>query len=124
MSHNEGLAHLKARCSGNNNRAEFKSGVRKKSELVHSAERYVGNEKGAMVETPRGSAQRNWIISVFNRALQKLERQGIKMSPASAQATWWWPEKALWKAMGVRSKEMDTDYLKSLNKLKEKKGIT
>ena len=101
---------------------EFKSGKRKKSELVKSAERYVENVDGSLVETPRGAKHRNWIISVFEKALKKLDRQGIKMSPASAQATWWWPEKILYAQLGVRSKELDTDYLKSLTKLKELKG--
>ena len=102
--------------------AEFKSGERKKSEVVRAAERYVLNAAGAMVETPRGAKQRNWIISVFDRALEKLSAQGIHINPASAQATWWWPEKILYGQMGVRVKELDTDYAKSLTKLKQTKG--
>ena len=104
-------------------KAEYKSGERSKSEVVKSAERFVHNANGAMVETPRGAKQRNWITSVFEKALAKLAAQNIKLTPAGAQATWWWPEKILYGQMGVRVKELDTDYAKSLRALATRKGV-
>jgi hypothetical protein len=104
--------------------AEYKSGKREKSELVHASERLTLHAKGAMVETPKNAKQRAWITDVVHSAIDKLAKEdNIHLTPASAQAIWWWPEKQLWQKMGVRSKEQDTDYAKSLRKLAEKKGI-
>ena len=47
--------------------------------------------------------------------------RGLKLTPAGAQATWWWPEKILWEEMGVIGKKRDTDYKKSLIALAEQK---
>jgi hypothetical protein len=94
-----------------------------KSELILSSERLTYVAEGAMVEAPKNGTQRKWITSVFNRALDKLKQDhGIELTPAGAQATWWWPEKILWEEMGVRGKERDTDYAKSLKALAKKKG--
>jgi hypothetical protein len=103
--------------------ADYKSGKREKSELVHASERLTLHAKGAMVETPKNAKQRAWITDVIHGAIDNLAKENIHLTPASAQAIWWWPEKQLWKQMGVRSKEQDTDYAKSLRKLAEKKGI-
>ena len=104
-------------------REEYDSDERQKSELVKSAERLTLHAAGMMVEQPKNGSQRRWITSVFKRALEKLnEDHGLKLTPAGAQATWWWPEKILWEEMGVRGKTRDTDYLKSLRDLKAKKA--
>ena len=93
-----------------------------KSELILSSERLTLMAEGAMVEAPKNGSQRKWITSVFNKALAKLKSErGITLTPAGAQATWWWPEKILWEEMGVRGKERDTDYSKSLTSLSKKK---
>lgn len=105
--------------------AATKAGTAKdyeKSELILSSERLTLMAEGAMVEAPKNGSQRKWITSVFNRALTKLkDDRGITLTPAGAQATWWWPEKILWEEMGVVGKTRDTDYLKSLTDLKAKK---
>jgi hypothetical protein len=103
-------------------RDEYDSDVREKSELVKAAERVVLYDKGMMVEQPKNGSQRKWITSVFNKALVKLKADhGLELTPAGAQATWWWPEKILWEEMGVTGKKRDTDYLKSLSDLKKSK---
>lgn len=102
-------------------RDEYKSGARKKSELVHASERYVYNYAGAMVEAPKSGGHRRWITHVFTMALDKLKQQGIELEPAAAQATWWNPEKVLFKHLGGRVRELDTDYAKSLRKLADTK---
>ena len=105
-------------------KAQKKAGTKEKyekSELVLASERLTLTAKGMMVEQPKNGNQRKWITSVFNRAIDKMrERHGIELTPAGAQATWWWPEKILWEGMGVRGKERDTDYAKSLSALKKK----
>jgi len=93
-----------------------------KTELILASERLTLMAKGMMVEQPKNGSQRKWITSVFNKALEKLKTErGITLTPAGAQATWWWPEKILWEQMGVRGKERDTDYAKSLSTLAKKK---
>jgi len=100
-------------------RADYKSGKREKSELVHAAERFHLHYDNGMIEAPRGGSDRNWMISVFNRAIAKLEADGIHLTPAAAQATWWTPEKALYDRLGARVREVETDYAKTLRKIAE-----
>ena len=103
-------------------RAEYDNDEREKNELVRAAERLVMHADGMMVEQPKNATQRRWVTSVFKRALEIVkEKHGVTLTPAGAQATWWWPEKILWEDMGVRGKTRDTDYLKSLRALKAKK---
>jgi hypothetical protein len=83
---------------------EYKSGAREKTELVHAAERFHLKYDNGMIESPRGSADRNWMISVFNQAIDKLASQGIHLTPAAAQATWWTPEKFLYERLGARER--------------------
>jgi phage-related protein (TIGR01555 family) len=106
-------------------RAEFNAKTRVKSKSAHAAERLMIAYKGAMVEAPKNGNQRKWITSVFRKALGKLAKQSdLHLTPAGAQATWWWPEKILWEEMGVTGKKRDTDYLKSLIALRDKKRGT
>jgi len=103
-------------------RKEYDSGEREKSDLVRASERVMIYYNGAMVEAPRNGSQRKWITEVFNKALVKLKKDhGLELTPAGAQATWWWPEKILWEEMGVTGKKRDTDYAKSLRDLAAKK---
>ena len=99
-------------------RAEFNSGTRKKTELVYAAERYMLNVDGAVVDAPRGAADRRWITQTFLKALDKLEARGIKLEPAEGQATWWSPEKQLFEKYGVRVREVVTDYAQTYARLK------
>ena len=94
-----------------------------KTELVHAAERLTLNAEGALRQQPKNAKSRAWSTAVFKRASEIVEQQmGIKLTPAGAQATWWWPEKVLWEEMGTTAKERDTDYKKSLTDLAKKKG--
>lgn len=96
-----------------------------KSELVLASERVTLYAKGAMVEQPNNGSQRKWITSVFNAAIDKVKKDyGVTLTPAGAQATWWWPEKILWEEMGVRAKKRDADYEKELTRLKAEKAKT
>jgi hypothetical protein len=105
-------------------RAKYDSGELKKKEVAFAAERYMHNYGGALVEAPRGGKHRNWITSVFTKALGKLEAEGIHMTPAEAQATWWNPEKAILKRLGVRVREVATDYAKALGRIRDAKHTT
>jgi hypothetical protein len=102
---------------------EYKSGERSKSELVHASERFVLSYGGKMIEAPRGAKQREFITKVFTQALDRLKsKHGIEMSPAEAQATWWNPEKVLYAHLGGRTKDVATDYEKSLRKYEQAHG--
>jgi hypothetical protein len=109
-------------------RKEFDNKTRVKSKIVRTAERvlhHAGGPGGAMVEHPEGVHQRAWITEVFTKAINKVkERTGAEMSQASAQATWWWPEKVLYDEMGASVKELDTDYAKSLRNLAKSRGLS
>ena len=95
-----------------------------KSELAHAAERLTLMADGHLVEDPKNAAQRHWMTDVFTEAIRIVEKEhGLKLDPAGAQATWWWPEKILWEAMGVTPKERDNDYAKALRELAKSKGV-
>jgi len=96
--------------------ADYKSGVRKKTELVYASSRFVYHYDGAMVDDVRGGGNRAWIESVFGKVLDKFKAQGIDMTMAAAQATWWNPEQVLYRHLGGRVKESDNDYAKGLRK--------
>jgi len=103
-------------------RDEYDSGKREKSELVYASERVMLHHRGNMVEQPENGTKRKWMTDVFNAALKKLKTDyNLDLTPAGAQATWWWPEKSLWEEMGVRGKTRDLDYLKSLRALQQSK---
>jgi len=96
-----------------------------KTELMHAAERLTLYAKGKMVEQPANGNQRKWITAVFNRAIEKLSQEHkLTLTPAGAQATWWWPEKILWEEMGVTAKKRDADYAKELTELRDKRRST
>jgi hypothetical protein len=106
-------------------RKEYDDKTRIKSPLVKAAQRVELFHEGLLQEQPRNGNQRKWITEVFNMALKKLEKdRGLKLTPAGAQATWWWPEKILWEEMGVTGKARDTDYEKSLAELRDSKKKT
>jgi hypothetical protein len=89
---------------------------------VYASERVMLHHRGNMVEQPENGTKRKWMTDVFNAALKKLKTDyNLDLTPAGAQATWWWPEKSLWEEMGVRGKTRDLDYLKSLRALQQSK---
>jgi hypothetical protein len=103
--------------------AEYKSGERKKTELVHAAERFDASYGGKMVEMPQGGNQRAWMTSVFHQALDKLRAEhGVDLAPAGGQATWWHPEMVLYRHLGGRVKSVDSDYAKSLRNVAVREG--
>jgi hypothetical protein len=91
-----------------------------KPELALAAERFNINYEGALVDTPRGGNHRNWMTKVFKQAVDKLKQQGVKLNPASAQATWWHPEQVLYKRLGVKVRSTDNDYAKAFARLAAK----
>jgi phage-related protein (TIGR01555 family) len=105
-------------------KAEYKSGKRKKSELVRASERLTLMVDGMLNEQPERVEQRHWMTRVFTRAIDILHAEhGTKLTPAGAQATWWWPEKVLWEEMGVAPRDRDGDYLVAMKGLAAKKGV-
>ena len=88
------------------------TGMPYKSELVYASERYLQNYGGTIYEAPRGVEERRWMIDVFDRARAKLAAEGIKLTQAAAQATWWTPEQRLYKYLGSKVKHLGEGYAK------------
>ncbi len=104
--------------------ADYKETRRPKTPLEHAAERFVYNYSGAMVEAPKGGNDRIWITSVFDKALNLLHKEGTHLTRASGQATWWTPEQGLYKRLGARVPQYDTDYAKVFERIAREKGVT
>jgi hypothetical protein len=88
-------------------RAEYNSGKRDKSELVHAAERFDHNYGGAMVEAAaRGGKQRAWITDVFNKpsiSQGRRHRGPRPLLPSYLVA----PEQLLYKHLGAVVKQTE-----------------
>lgn len=114
------LAHTK---DFYDNRIDYDSGKKVKSEMVYAAERYEEAVNG-IKDQPSSGGQRQHIRDVFDQAQQKLADAGHKMTIADMQATWWYPEKRLYSKMGSKNTErINTDYATALRETAEKKGI-
>lgn len=105
------------------NRADYDSGKKTKSELVLAAERLDAAING-IKDQPSSGGQRQHMRDVFAEAQEKLAAAGHKMSIADMQATWWYPEKNLYAKMGGRNSErINTDYATALRDMAVKKGV-
>jgi len=104
-------------------RKEFDSGIRKKEELTYAADRYLKGIQG-INETPTSGSHRAWMRERVNRAREILAQEGIKMTNADLQATWWYPEKQLYNKLGARDNEaLNMDYATAFKILAQQKGI-
>jgi hypothetical protein len=106
------------------NRAEYDSGKRVKSELSYAAERLDIAFSG-IKDQPTSGGQRQHMRDVFAEAQAKLAEAEHKMSIADMQATWWYPEKRLYAKMGSRTpaETVNVDYASALRDLAIKKDI-
>jgi hypothetical protein len=105
------------------NRAEYNSGARKKSELSLAAERFSFANDG-INETPSSGGDRIWMRNVVNQSREMLAKEGINVTNADLQAIWWYPEKDLYAKLGGRDSEgINVDYSSALQDLARKHGI-
>jgi hypothetical protein len=106
------------------NRAQYDSGDRIKTELTYSAERVQKALQG-INEQPLSGGHREWIRNVWNRARGILAEQGHNVSNADMQAIWWYPEKDLYAKMGGRPSEgINVDYSTALQDAARKAGVS
>lgn len=91
------------------NRADYDSGKKVKSEVALAAQRLVGSFEDTK-DAPKADWQRTWIRDVVAGAQQILQKDGINITNADFQAIIWYPEKRLWsKKYGVREKGKGAD---------------
>jgi hypothetical protein len=74
------------------NRADYDSGKKVKAKVSLAAERFLAGRQGIR-EMPTSGGQRSWMRNVAARAIEILHDDGIDITPADFQATWWYPEK-------------------------------
>ncbi len=105
-----------------NNRADYDSGKKTKSELTFAADRYLQNLRG-IKEQPTSGGERNWIRDRIERTQQILKGYGHNMTNADLQAIWWYPEKKLYdKLGGPASEKINVDYATAFRDLADKRG--
>ena len=83
--------------------------------MIYAAQGYAQHYGGKVQDDPGGAQKRAWMIDVFHKAIDKLDKEGVHLDPAAAQATWWTPEQHLYKHLGAR--DVGGNYADALKKL-------
>jgi len=106
-------------------RKEYNSGVRTKDPTVYRADRYLQGLAG-INQTPTSGSHRAWMRERVNRAREILAHEGIQITNADLQATWWYPEKKLYEKLGGRDSEgVNMDYSEAFRRLlAQKQGVS
>jgi hypothetical protein len=75
-------------------------------------------------QAPSGGNEREYIRRTFAKALKLAADRGVNIETADGQAIWWYPEKRLWSALGVRdAKSKPTDYAIEAERLATGRGF-
>jgi len=83
------------------------------------------NLSAPLQETPRNGSERQYMRDVTSAAIQKLGEKGYNINTADFQALMWYPEKQLFRALGVSPGQgQDNDYLDAAIILAEKNGVS
>ena len=83
------------------------------------------NLSAPLQETPRNGSERQYMRDVTSAAIQKLGEKGYNINTADFQALMWYPEKQLFRALGVSPGQgQDNDYLDAAVILAEKNGVS
>lgn len=95
-----------------------------KPDLFKSTGTFVKNSNPQMQAQPSGP-DRPYMRKVVEKARETLKDQGIDIETADFQALMWYPEKLLYKKLGVApGNGADTDYQDAATLLAQKEGIT
>ncbi|MAN60913.1 MAG: hypothetical protein CMI60_03095 [Parvibaculum sp.] len=95
-----------------------------KPQLFQSTGTYTKNMVKQLQAQPT-PADRPYMRRVTARALEKLREQGIDITTADFQALMWYPEKLLYRKLGVQpGNGSDNDYLDAARLLAQKEGIS
>jgi len=96
-----------------------------KGNLYTLVKTYNANTVDQPQEAPSGPKERQFMRQVTSRALELLATQGIDITTADFQALMWYPEKRLFKMIGVQSGNgSDNDYEDAARLLASKQGIS
>lgn len=96
-----------------------------KPQLFKSTGTHVKNMGPQLQEQPKNTSERIFIRDTVNRVKELLSQQGIDIETADFQALMWYPEKRLFRSLGVKGgRGEDNDYLDAARILAEKEGIT
>ena len=95
-----------------------------KPELFKASGTMVKNMKPQLQAQPKGPGERQYMREVTQAALAKLKSQGYPITTADFQALMWYPEKQLFRKLGVApGRGADNDYLDAAKLLAAKEGI-
>ena len=104
-------------------RNEYNVGVRTKEAVVYRADRYLQGLAG-INQSPTSGSHRAWMRQRVDRAREILAQEGINITNADLQATWWYPEKKLYEKLGGRDSEgVNVDYATAFKLLAQRQGV-
>jgi hypothetical protein len=96
-----------------------------KPELANATGTMKRNLSPQLQATPKGPGERSYMRDVTKAAIAKLRDLGYNIETADFQALMWYPEKQLFRHLGVApGRGADNDYLDAAIMLAEAEGIT
>ena len=96
-----------------------------KPDIFKKTGTYVKNMDDQLQATPKNATEREFMRRVVNEAKRRLTRRNINITTADLQALLWYPEKQLYRALGVApGRGSDNDYLDAAIMLAEEKGVS
>ena len=85
----------------------------------------LSDSQGAVLAQPAGGSHRAQMRDATQEALNLLSKHGINLELADLQALVWYPEKDLWKKLGVGNKRSaPTDYETEFKKIAKNEGVS
>ena len=95
-----------------------------KPEIFKKTGTFVKNLKKQLQATPKSGSERQYMREVTAAARERLSEAGYDITTADFQALMWYPEKQLFRALGVQpGRGSDNDYLDAAEILAEKEGV-
>lgn len=96
-----------------------------KPALFKATGTHVKNMQQQLQAQPKGPGERSAMRRATKRAIELLQSQGYDINTADFQALMWYPEKQLFRLLGVApGRGADNDYLDAAKLLAEKEGKT
>ena len=96
-----------------------------KPQLFKSTGTMVKNMVPQLQGQPKSTSERQYMREVTQAAIEKLRQNGYMIDTADFQALMWYPEKQLFRKLGVApGRGADNDYLDAAIMLAEKEGFT
>ena len=96
-----------------------------KPQLFKTTGTHTKNLKGKLQATPAGGGERQVMRDATRRAIELLAGVGYNIDTADFQALMWYPEKRLFRSLGVKpGRGEDNDYLDAATILAKNEGIS